>query len=320
MLVPTVLGHSAVQQRFSTLVQQQQLPHAWMLYGQQGMGKAMLAQALAQTYLCESLEADGQGCGQCHACQMVVAGSHPDLAYIGLDWDEKKKQFRRDISVSQIRHTLDFLALTGMNSQRRVVILDDANRMNMAAANALLKGLEEPPEGAILLMVCHELSALPETIRSRCMLEHCSPLQQQDVRDVLTRMALPQDVLMLAENLAKGCPGRVEMLRDETVATACLRWQDMTQSLQHADLGDMEAWLQKYIQVVPLALLVSILLEPLQETMQAWEGSYALSEKFYTAVQGILTWQHDVLAHALRPVPSLLVRILEVRKVCKQMG
>ncbi|MBL1353493.1 MAG: DNA polymerase III subunit delta [Zetaproteobacteria bacterium] len=318
MLAQGILGHADTQQRFSDLYRQKKLPHAWMIYGMQGMGKAMLAHTMAQIYVCESLRPDGQACGQCHACEMVLGGSHPDLAQVGLDWDEKKKRFRRDIRVEQIRHALDFLTLTGMRSERRVMIIDDANRMNLAAANALLKGLEEPAEGALLLMVCHDLSALPETIRSRCMLEHCSPLALHDVRTVLKKMALPQTSLLLAENLAKGCPGRVQALNDETIASACLQWQTLTQSIQYADLGEIEAWLQKYVQKVPNELIVSILVEPLQHTIQEWMGDYELSEKIYIAVQGVLTWEHDVRAHALRPVPSLLARILQVRKVWKQ--
>jgi len=318
MLTHQVLGHDDIQQRFSALCQQSKLPHAWMIYGMEGIGKAMLAKQLAKHYLCECLNDSGQACGQCHACQMVQSESHPDLMQLGLLWDEKKKRFRRDVNVEQVRQVLDFLALSGMESERRVVILDDANRMNLAASNALLKGLEEPASGALLLIVCHDLSALPETIRSRCMLEHCSPLGDDDVRILLKKNELPEHILELSVNLAKGCPGQVEVLKDEKVATACLQWQAMTQSLQHADLGEIEAWLQQCTKFVPHDLIVTLLVEPLQYQMEHWDGDYTTSEAFYTVIQSLLTWQHDGRAHALRPVSSLLARILQVRKVLKQ--
>jgi len=259
MLAQQVFGHDDVQQRFSSLYEQDKLPHAWMFYGMEGIGKAMLAKQLANHYLCEGLSDRGQACEQCHACQMVKGESHPDLMQEGLLWDDKKKRFRRDVSVEQIRQILEFLTLTGMESHRRVVILDDANRMNLAASNALLKGLEEPASGALLLMVCHDLTALPETVRSRCMLEHCSPLTHDDVLSILKNNNLPEQVWNLAESLANGCPGQVQAFKDEAVASACLQWQVITQSLQQADIGAIEAWLQKNLSLVPNELIVSIM-------------------------------------------------------------
>jgi len=319
MLASEVLGHDAIQQRFSTLFQQQKLPHAWMLYGMQGIGKARLAHILAQNYLCESLNSKGKPCGQCHACHLVLGDSHPDLLHMALEWDDKKKQLRRDIRVEQIRQGLEFLTLTGMKSERRVLILDDANRMNLAAANAVLKGLEEPSAGALLLIVCHDLNALPETIRSRCMLEHCSPLNTTDMQAILKTMGLPEQVFALAMDLAQGCPGHIQALSDETTALACLQWQKITQSLQYADLGEMDTWLQKHVQKVPSELIVSILIQPLQQQFEQWQGDFNMGESLYTEIQAILTWQYDVRTHALRPAPSLLARILSARNVLKRM-
>ncbi|MDQ6974737.1 MAG: AAA family ATPase, partial [Mariprofundaceae bacterium] len=318
MLTQVLLGHEPIQQRFTERLQQQTMPHAWMLYGMKGIGKAMLAEQLAQTYVCEALTRSGLPCAQCHSCHMVKAGTHPDLEQVGLTWHEKKQQYRRDIRVDQIRQALDFLSLTGMNSERRVLILDDANHMNLAASNALLKGLEEPTSGTLLLIVCHDISALPETIRSRCLLEHCSPLENHDVHQVLQSMALPQHILPLAKTLAKGCPGRIQALHDESIAAACLQWQSLTQLMQHTDLGEIDMWLQKHVQKVPSELIVSILVEPLQQAMQEWTGDYMMFERIYSAIHALLAWEHDVHAHALRPIPSLLARILQVRKLWKQ--
>jgi len=200
-----VLGHEAINQRFAHLMQENKLPHAWLLHGLRGVGKAMLAQQLAATYLC----AHRTACGTCHSCCMLEADSHPDFVQLGILWDEKKKKFLRDINIAQIRDVLSFLSLSGMESQRRVVILDDADAMNNQAANALLKGLEEPTDGALLLIVCHDLTHLPATIRSRCMLEHCAPLNDGDIQQVLSQMALPEKVMPLASSLTLGCPGHI---------------------------------------------------------------------------------------------------------------
>jgi len=315
-----VLGHDDIGQRFLRLYQMETLPHAWLLYGMRGVGKSLLAQKLAAIYLCEASDASQRPCGLCHSCRMIAGETHPDVQKIGLIWDEKKKRFRRDIHVEQIRETLAFLSLTGMQSQRRVVILDDADAMNGAAANALLKGLEEPPSGALILVVCHDLTSIPATIRSRCMLEHCSPLQDAEMAQVLQTIGFSQEVLSLSRELADGCPGRVAILQDEAVAKACCEWQQMTKELAKADLGKIEQWLQKHVNSVPHALIVEILMQPIAHCLEQERESFSSSEALFDVSQSILCWPSDIRRHALRPVPSLLSRVLDARSALKATG
>ncbi|MCF6208636.1 MAG: DNA polymerase III subunit delta, partial [Ghiorsea sp.] len=172
-----VLGHDKVRTAFGEALQGGRLHHAWFLHGIKGIGKACLAEQLAALFLCESPDFHTyQACGQCHACAMLHAGSHPDVSKVERLYDSKKKKYNRDINIAQTREALGFLALSGLKSQKRVLMIDDANLMNNQAANALLKGLEEPAEGSLLLIVCHDLMRLPATIRSRCMMQACAPL------------------------------------------------------------------------------------------------------------------------------------------------
>ncbi len=312
-----VLGHGDTAQRFETLMQQKKMPHAWLLHGLRGVGKAMLAQSLAASYLCESLTNHGAACGQCHSCHMLAGDSHPDFMQMGILWDEKKKKFYRDISVAQVRDALSFLSLSGMQSQRRVLLLDDADAMNNQAANALLKGLEEPSAGSLLLIVCHDLTRLPATIRSRCMLEHCAPLHEDDMQQALQVMDLSENVASLAKELAQGCPGHVAILQDDDVAQACLQWHQQVTDISRADIGMMSDFLQKHIQIIPHDLIIAILMLPLQKELQQASSSYDRKQHVFDSAQALLAWPAEVVRHSLRPVPALISRILDMRSALK---
>ena len=314
-----VVGHQEIQQRFVRACAQKTLPHAWLLYGMQGIGKATLAAHWGQTALCAHADVELGACGQCHSCRMFLAESHPDFLYITRLWQPKKKAWARDISVDQVREMLSFLALTGMRSQRRVVLVDDANRMNAAAANALLKGLEEPNEDVLVLLVCHDITALPETIRSRCMLEYCMPLSLDDTQQVLQQMELSDDVMPLAARLAQGCPGSVVAFQDDEVAQACVQWQVMIAPLSKVDIGDLDAWLHRYVNKVPHHLLVHMLMQEVQPYMLRCDMPYALATSLHQALMALLAWVNDVRAYTLRPAPSLLHHILQVRKLLQSL-
>ena len=141
------------------------MPHALLLSGPAGLGKRAFAARLAAFLLCEQRSDDA--CGRCRGCLLVKAGSHPDRARVEIELRDDGKP-RTEIVVEQIRVLSGRLALTAQFGGFQVATIDPADLMNTAAANALLKTLEEPGAGTVMILVSDQPSRLPATIRSRC--------------------------------------------------------------------------------------------------------------------------------------------------------
>ncbi|WP_243049273.1 DNA polymerase III subunit delta' [Dyella sp. RRB7] len=166
------------------------MPHALLLCGPVGLGKRDFMRRFAQGLLCTQAQ-DGMACGQCRSCQLFAAGTHPDFATLSFGLRKDGVQ-RSEIVVDQIRELSARLAMSSQFGGWQIVCIDPADAMNAAAANALLKTLEEPSPQTLLLLVADAPWRLPQTIRSRCQrIEfHLPPredalawLQQQGVAD-----------------------------------------------------------------------------------------------------------------------------------------
>lgn len=138
------------------------LPHALLLTGPAGVGKHRLARALARRVLCEGRPGQGEGCGECRACNLFAAGSHPDYSVLA------PPEGKSSIGIEQVRELVAYLQLTSSYGGRKVVLVEPADRLTWPAANTLLKTLEEPPGATLFALVSSRPSALPITIRSRC--------------------------------------------------------------------------------------------------------------------------------------------------------
>ena len=308
-LMPGVIGHDAVMARFMRTMAEGRLHHAWLLHGMRGVGKSMLAASMAATYLCTSPTADGP-CGSCHGCRIGAAGAHPDMRLVVLE------EGKRDISIEQVRELLAFLSLSGAESMRRVVVLQDAEQLNVQAANALLKGLEEPAPGGLLLLVCNELMRLPATIRSRCMLQHCAPLNEADMRRVLADMDIDDAFSPLVLSLAHGCPGRVQCLQDRQIGEALLAWQRLTSDLAAADLGAIQDWMAKHLDAVPHALVAEIVLGHVEDGLTAG-ARRDFPAAVLDAMGELARWPQAVQRHTLRPAAALFTHLMQLRTVLK---
>ncbi len=181
-------------------LQQQRLPHALLITGQVGIGKRSLARALAHSALCTQTDAAGMACGVCQSCKLITAGSHPD--YRDIYPEEGSKQ----IKIDAIRALIKYTSLTTQYGGMRFVLVHPADRLNANAANALLKTLEEPAAGTVLILISETPAHLPATIRSRCqLLSIPRPATQAALDWLIPQLDDASDAQVLL-NLALGSP------------------------------------------------------------------------------------------------------------------
>lgn len=158
--------------------------HAYLLHGPAGIGKRALAERLMARLLC--LRPNGlDACGQCKSCHLLAAGTHPDNFVL------EPEEADKPIKVDQVRELVEFVVQTAQLGGRKVVLLEPAEAMNLNAANALLKSLEEPSGNTVLLLISHQPSRLLPTIKSRCVQQAC-PLPGQAESLVWLAGALPE--------------------------------------------------------------------------------------------------------------------------------
>ncbi|RUR42617.1 DNA polymerase III subunit delta' [Vreelandella populi] len=153
--------HAATWQQLVRLADEGRMPHAILLSGAHGVGKQQLAEALIARTLCASPQG-GSACGHCHSCSMLASGYHPDLMRVS------PEEGKRQIRIDPIREVNRFVSQTAQQGGYRVIVVSPAEGMNVAAANALLKSLEEPGAKTLFILLSDVPSRMLATIRSRC--------------------------------------------------------------------------------------------------------------------------------------------------------
>jgi DNA polymerase-3 subunit delta' len=251
------------RKRFESLaVRRQTLPHALLFSGATGIGKGAFARALAALILCEQSAAQA-ACGSCQSCRWLAAEGHPDYwvvapEVIGSDEEEgegRDKKKKRDISVAQIRALGDFIHITAHQGGQKVIVIEPADAMNAAAANALLKSLEEPPPATTFLLVSGRPNMLPATIRSRCQKFELSPPTRDEALAWLKTQNVMEPELALAQ--AGGAPLAAAALADadywrarrvfiEGLASHDLPAMQLAERVAEIPLPQILAWLQRW--------------------------------------------------------------------------
>ncbi len=206
MIWDHIRGHQPQVEMFRRAIGRERTAHAYLFVGPQGIGKRLFAQTLAQCFFCQQYEESAlDACGTCAGCKQVLAGTHPDLLTVGCP--EGKRELPIELLVGAVDRRgkeglCHDLSLRPMSAARRIAIIDDAETMNEASANALLKTLEEPPPGAILFLMTPDTDPILPTIRSRCQPVRFSPLPATDICDLLIELDLetdPQKAAIVAE-------------------------------------------------------------------------------------------------------------------------
>jgi DNA polymerase-3 subunit delta' len=215
---PILLGHEEAETTILDAIRAGRMHHAWLITGPEGVGKATLAYRFARRLLAgrpaeDSLALDAGN----PVFRRVAAASHADLLTVERGINEKTKRMRTQIAVEDVRKINGFMSLTPAEGGWRVVVVDGAEELNAASANALLKILEEPPPRAILLLVCSAPGRLLPTIRSRCRRLRLTPLGDEAMGTLLGQYlpGLDTDERGRLITLAEGSPGRAIMLAED---------------------------------------------------------------------------------------------------------
>jgi DNA polymerase-3 subunit delta' len=227
-----LLGHFHAEQRMRQAFDSGKLHHAWMISGLKGIGKASLAYRFAAYVLAaEPISGDLGIDPNSRTAHWLASRSHPDLFVLERKWDSKTKKLKSELAVDDARQLSEFFGLTAASGGWRVAIIDAADDLNNASANALLKLIEEPPPRCLLLLVCNYPGRLLRTIKSRCLRIDLHPLSQDETMKVLTGLPLEEpashEAMEIAAKLAGGSPGRGLELLGSTGAKSFVAFQAM---------------------------------------------------------------------------------------------
>ncbi len=203
-----IIGQDRTVEMLSGIIERQKVASSYLFCGEPGIGKKAAAVNFAKALNClkpESLptghsshRARIDACDECGSCLKIEARTHPDFLLVSPE--------ERQIRIEEIRIIDDALSFKPFEGRKKIVVVDDAETMNISAANAFLKTLEEPPEDSVIILVSSRPDMLPSTIRSRCSRINFGPLPADSCREVLGRKIPDKNVELLAK-LSMGRPG-----------------------------------------------------------------------------------------------------------------
>jgi DNA polymerase-3 subunit delta' len=259
---PALFGQEAAEIALTQAFAGGRMHHAWLLTGREGIGKATLAYRLARYALARPEQRQAGTslaiAAQTSAARQVAALSHPGLLVLRRPYDGRNKRLGTAIPVDEVRRLKSFLGLTGGQHEWRIVIVDSADELNVNAANALLKSLEEPPRRALFLLICAEPGRLLATIRSRCRRLELAPLAGEDLK---------QAMAVALRAVGRDLPSPEEWRRLEVLAEGSVR-----RGLQLAESGGLQ--LSERIEAIFAAL-----------PKVDWLAAHALADQLTSATQ-----------------------------------
>ncbi|WP_025321287.1 DNA polymerase III subunit delta' [Deferrisoma camini] len=203
MAAERVVGHDRPLRVLRRSLGSGRVPHAYLFWGPDGIGKTRVAREVARALLCGEAGAlaRGEGCGACRSCRRLDSGNHPDLHVL------VPRGAR--VGVEEVRALQESLSFRPFEGGRRVAIIPDAFRLTREASNALLKTLEEPPAGTHLVLTAHHRDQLLPTVVSRCQCVRFDPLPDGAVEQVLVSEGMEPEQARALARVCGGRPGRV---------------------------------------------------------------------------------------------------------------
>ena len=202
-----VVGHKNIIKYIENAVMADAVSHAYILNGERGSGKKLLANLFAMSLQCQDRQEDGEACGKCQSCRQALSGNQPDIIRVS---HEKPNT----ISVDDIRVQINNdIVIRPYSSRYKIYIIPDADLMTVQGQNALLKTIEEPPEYAVIMLLTENAETLLPTIRSRCVMMKLRNIKDQLVRKYLMeQMEIPDYKADVCVAFAQGNMGKAIML------------------------------------------------------------------------------------------------------------
>ena len=234
-----IIGQEQLKEHLRNAVRSRKVSHAYILNGEKSSGKEFIARIFAMSLQCEKKEVDP--CQVCHSCLQALSGNHPDIIYVT---HEKPNT----ISVDDIRTQINAdIAIKPYSSEYKIYIVNEAEKMNAQAQNALLKTLEEPPAYGVILLLTSNLEALLPTILSRCVVLNIKPVADQQVKKYLMeQLKVPDYKAEVCTAFARGNIGKAKALAAsedfEKVKTEVL---SLLKYIQEMELYEMIAAIKK---------------------------------------------------------------------------
>lgn len=213
-----IIGHERAVDRLARAVARDEVAHAYLFSGPDGIGKRTLARTMAQALLCTA-GPERRPCGECRGCELARADRHPDVTILDMTWQTThfpSKKEARSLSVDAVRRVNSDLTRRPHEGERKLLIVPRVDEMTTSAANAFLKTLEEPPAHVVILLTTRDTDLVLPTIRSRCQPVPLRPLPVEQVERALqTRWGIESERAALLARLSGGRIGEAIALAGE---------------------------------------------------------------------------------------------------------
>lgn len=271
-----IIGHHDVVSHMQNAIRNGKVSHAYIISGEKGSGKRLLATVFAMALQCREHGTDP--CGHCVSCRKALAGSHPDIIYVT---HEKPAT----VSVDDIRRqVVADVDIKPYESPYKIYIIDDASKMNQQAQNSLLKTIEEPPDYAVIILLADNTEALLPTVRSRCVTLTLKPVSDAEMKSYLmSQLHVPDYEAEIEASFAHGNIGRAKRI---------------------AESGEFMESVQNAVRLMKKSkdLTVSEMIDVIREMTKDRQEVYDYLDVF-------TMWFHDVLLFkATREIDSLIFR------------
>ncbi len=202
-----IIGQEQIKEHLQNALSMKKISHAYIINGERASGKEFIARIFAMAVQCEHPGEDGEPCGECHSCKQALSGNQPDIIKL-------QHEKPNTISVDDIRKQINGdMLIKPYSSPYKIYIINEAEKMNTQAQNALLKTLEEPPEYGIILLLTTNLNALLPTILSRCVVLNMKPVSDELMQKYLMeQIRVPDYKASICVAFARGNVGKAKEL------------------------------------------------------------------------------------------------------------